>query len=93
MNIKDVMDLELGEKSIMIKLDHTGDERHEFDPAVPASVEVAKATFEMYKRKGYVAYRVESTSTDPQGRKGGVMHEFAADARRIIFRPPMQGGR
>lgn len=93
MNIKDVMDLELGDKSIMIKLDHTGDERLEFDQGNAASVEVAKATFDLYRKKGYVAYRVESSGADPQGRKGAVMHEFSSDARRIIFRPPMQGGR
>lgn len=92
MNIKDVMDLEIGEKSVMIKLDASGDERIEFDASRPDSVEIAKEAFDKFREKGYVAYRVESSANDPQGRKGEILHTFNAFARRIIFRPPMQGG-
>lgn len=93
MNIKEAMDLELPEgRAIMIAMNHTGDERLEWDTANPESVKLAKETFKRYKEKGYVAYRIESSKADPQGRKGSVLHDFDPDAQRTIFRPPMQGG-
>ncbi len=93
MNIKDVMDLDLGpNQNIFMKLDHTGDERIEWDSSRPESVALAKEIFERYRAKGYVAYRVESSKDDPQGRRGEVLRAFDETARRTIFRPPMRGG-
>ncbi len=93
MNIKNVMDLELQpNQAVLIKLDHTGDERFEWDPSNPTSVDMAREVFKRFRDQGRVAYSVKSSKDDPQGRAGEILHQFDGTARRIIFRPPMQGG-
>ncbi len=92
-NIKNLMDLELEPyKGVICKLDDSGDSRVEWDARNASEVQIARETFARYKKEGHVAYRVESSKDDPQGRRGQVLHDFDPEARRIIFRPPMQGG-
>ena len=71
----------------MITLDQTGDTKYVWNKDVEAEVEVARATFEKLKDKGYVAYHV-----DDKGEKSTVMHEFDATAEKVIMAPAIVGG-
>lgn len=66
-----------------------GDTKTFWDATKPAEVEAARAQFNMLtKEKRYAAFRVHGVD----GSKGEQMREFDAQAERIIFAPPMQGG-
>ncbi len=89
MKVSDVLAVELGPtQSIMCRINETGDKKTIWDRTNPVEVEVAKAEYDLFKKKGYMAYRVEGKD----GRKGTVMDGFEPSAERIIFAPPMQGG-
>lgn len=68
-------------------LDHTGDTKMEWNPAVQAEVDAAQATFDSLKAKGYLAYKL-----DRDGSRGEVLRSFDAQAERIVMNPQMQGG-
>lgn len=68
-------------------LDHTGDTRIEWDSEDPASVEIARASFNVARRKGHFAYRL--TSGD---RRGEQIREFDPEAERIVLSPQLVGG-
>lgn len=68
-------------------LDHTGDTRIEWDGDDPASVEIARASFDAALRKGHLAYRVGAG-----GRQGEQIREFDPAAERIVLSPQLVGG-
>lgn len=72
-----------GEMSVMGK---EGDTKFTWNAKDPKEVEAAKATWDLYKGKGFAAFRMKRSS------KGDQMHEFDPKAGRILFVPPMQGG-
>lgn len=65
-----------------------GDTKYIWDPTKEVEVEVAKATFESFRKKGYLAFKVPTANGD----KGEQALEFDATAERYIFSPAMQGG-
>ena len=84
----DILATELGPtQSVMAIMDHTGDQKVTWDRCVPAEVDMARKTFDEWKKKRYMAYKV----TDG-GKRGEVLSEFDPKAEHIIFSPPMQGG-
>lgn len=74
--------------SLMEVMDGTGDTKNIWDPAKPDEVEVARATYDALKKKGYRGFRV----TGKNGEKGEQMDEFDPAAGRMIMIPPLQGG-
>lgn len=89
MNTQQVLDTELKpNQSVMAVINETGDTKTIWDRTNEVEVEVARKAFADFKKKGYMAYSVEGK----EGRKGTVLHEFDADAERIIFAPQMRGG-
>lgn len=68
-------------------MDQTGDTKTIWDKSNPDEVEVARATFQKLKKKGYVAYSVKK-----DGEKGAVVSEFDPDAEKLIMSPPLAGG-
>lgn len=71
----------------LIILDATGDTKIIWDPDKSAEVDHAKDTFDRFKAKGYMAYKV-----DRKGEKGEVMRAFDASAEKMILAPQMVGG-
>lgn len=63
-----------------------GDIKYRWNKNNPTEVDIARKTFEKYRKEGYLAFRM----TD--GNRGEMMTEFDPDAERILFSPPMQGG-
>lgn len=74
-----------GQMAVMGK---EGDTKVIWDRNKPAEVEVARDTFNKLKKKGYMAYQV----TGKDGKQGEVMHEFDAQAERVILVPQVVGG-
>ncbi len=72
-----------GEMSVMGK---EGDTKFTWNAKDPKEVEAAKATWDLYKGKGFAAFRMKRSN------KGDQMREFDPTAGRILFVPPMQGG-
>ena len=72
----------------MRTLGREGDVKHIWDPAVPAEVEAARATFDRMTRSGHLAFKV----TDGKGKKGEQIRTFDPAAGKIILAPPMAGG-
>jgi hypothetical protein len=68
-------------------MDGTGDTKTIWDPNSPDEVEHARQTFDSFKAKGYVAYRVQE-----KGDKGEVMRAFDPQAKCMILAKPMVGG-
>jgi len=74
-------------KSELCCLNHEGDKRLMWDPSNGEELKEAEATFDDYKKKGYMAYRVNK-----KGEEGAVIDSFDPSAERIIMRPQMVGG-
>lgn len=72
-----------GEMSVMGK---EGDTKFTWNAKDPTEVEAARATWDLYKKKGFAAFRMKRST------KGDQMDEFDPEAGRILFVPPMQGG-
>ena len=68
-------------------LDHTGDTKTIWDADNDAEVEVAKAAFDTFKKKGYMIYKVGK-----DGEAGTAMNKFDANAEKMIAVPPVVGG-
>ena len=78
-------------KNALAVLNHGGDTKTIWDPENPDEVAAARAQFDtLVSTKRFSAFRV--SPEDPN--KAGVrLREFDPDARRIIFIPPIAGGR
>lgn len=66
----------------------SGDDKYIWDTTSATSKEIAKETFDNFRKKGYLAYKV----TGEKGDKGEQMVTFDPDAGRVIFSPPLRGG-
>ena len=73
------------EMAVMTPAD--GDMKIIWDSEKPVEVEHAKKTFDEFKQKGYLAYKVSKG-----GERGEVMRHFEADAEKVILAPRMVGG-
>lgn len=72
-----------GEMSVMGK---EGDTKFTWNVKDETEMAAAKATWDLYKGKGFAAFRMKRSN------KGVQMHEFDPKAGRILFVPPLQGG-
>lgn len=68
------------------KLDKSGDTTTEWDPSNPQEVEAARQAFDLYRKGGYAAARMEN------GTAGEIIKEFDPSAAQIVMVPPMCGG-
>lgn len=68
-------------------IDHTGDTKVMWSKDNPDEVDNAKATFDRLKKKGFLAYKVNS-----KGEKDEVIQSFDKTAERIIMSPALVGG-
>jgi hypothetical protein len=68
-------------------LDHTGDVTHRWDPSKPDEVAHARSTFELFRGKGYLAYRITGS-----GGQGEQVHTFEPTHAALILAPPLRGG-
>jgi hypothetical protein len=75
-------------KHYMAITDESGDTKIMWSKDNPDEVENAERTFKDMKKKGYAAFRVEGKKGDP----GEQMHNFDANAERIIFIKQQAGG-
>jgi hypothetical protein len=71
----------------MFGMDLSGDSKVHWDKNNAVEVEAAKASFDVLKKKGYVAFRLNS-----DGSTGEQIREFDPNAEKILMRPPLQGG-
>jgi hypothetical protein len=69
-----------------IVMDHTGDTRHQFDPADAAAVGEAEARFEMLRGAGFTAAK------RLDGGKSEVLKSFDPRAEETLFIPQLMGG-
>lgn len=65
-----------------------GDTKYLWDKNNADEVAIAKSTFDNFRKKGYLAFKV----TGKDGAKGDQVTEFDPEAERYIFAPQMQGG-
>jgi len=72
---------------VLEAMDATGDTKSYWDRNNPGEVAAAQASFDVLKKKGYVAYRLSSDGTT-----GEQMREFDPTAERVLMRPALQGG-
>jgi len=72
---------------VQIVLDHTGDTRHEFDPADASAVAAAEARFRELTGKGFRA-----VAPGPNGDAGKIVREFDLKSEQVLFIPQLQGG-
>lgn len=75
-------------KCCMAIMGKAGDSKYMWDPRNTEETEIAGETFAAYRRRGYLAFKVEGKDGD----RGEQMTEFDPAAGRIIFVPPMAGG-
>lgn len=68
-------------------MDYTGDKRIQWDSSNRDETKEAEQTFNDFKAKGYLAYRVNK-----KGDQGSVIDYFDPAAERIIMQPQMVGG-
>ena len=68
-------------------LDHTGDVTHRWDPSKPDEVAHARSTFDLFRGKGYLAYRVTGS-----GGQGEQVTSFDPSYREVILAPALRGG-
>ena len=73
--------------STMHMMDSTGDTRIEWDPSVPAEVEMARKQFIAAKDKKYLIYK-----TAADGSRGELLRTFDPRAERIVCTPQTVGG-
>jgi hypothetical protein len=69
-----------------IVMDHTGDTRHQFDPADAAAVAEAEARFKMLTGTGFTAAK------RLDGGKSEVLRSFDPTAEETLFIPRLTGG-
>jgi hypothetical protein len=69
-----------------IVMDHTGDSRHQFDPADAAAVAEAEARFKMLTGAGFTAARRLSEG------KSEILKSFDPTAEETLFIPRLKGG-
>lgn len=74
----------MGEMNVMTK---EGDTELKWDPDVGMEVRAARAAFNAYMEKGYVAYEPARF-----GGKGQRVTEFDPALDKLILVPPIQGG-
>ncbi len=67
-------------------LDTKGDTKISWNSENPADVESARASFNLLRGKGYMAYRTE------RGNRGTQLREFDPEAEEIILAPALVGG-
>lgn len=75
-------------KCCMAVMGKAGDSKFMWDPRNSVETDIARETYEAYRARGYMAFRVEGK----EGDTGEQMLEFDPEAGRIIFCPPMAGG-
>lgn len=76
------------EQGMMAVMNKDGDKKTVWNRSDVVEVEAAKKEFELFKKAGYMAYKVEGD----EGRKGEILHSFDPNIQKIIFAPPMRGG-
>jgi hypothetical protein len=69
-----------------IVMDHTGDSRHQFDPADAVSVAEAEERFKMLTGAGFIAAK------RLHGGKSEVLRRFDPTAEETLFIPRLKGG-
>jgi hypothetical protein len=69
-----------------IVMDHTGDSRHQFDPADAAAVAKAEVRFKKLTGAGFTAAKRVSEG------KSEVLRSFDPTAEETLFIPRLQGG-
>jgi hypothetical protein len=69
-----------------IVMDHTGDSRHQFDPADAAAVAEAEERFKMLTGAGFTAAKRLSEG------KSEVLKSFDPTAEKTLFIPRLKGG-
>lgn len=74
-------------QGVMAVMGKDGDTKITWDRTRPVEVEEARRTFNSYRDKGYVAYKLDS-----MGDKGEVIRNFDPEAQRVVFAPAMVGG-
>ena len=79
--------LEMKESGVLCCMDETGDTRMQWDKSNPAEVAKAETRFNELRKKGYMAYTVNS-----KGDQGTVIDKFDPSAERIIMHSQMIGG-
>lgn len=77
-----------GKRGEMAIMGREGDTKIMWDKSKKTEVDIARATFEKFRKDGYLAFSV----TGKDGAKGEQITAFSADEERIIFVPPMVGG-
>ena len=69
----------------MAILDHTGHTEISWNPASPVEVDIARETFNQFRKKSYLAYRTSDG-------KHETVHAFDPNDRSLILTPPVVGG-
>ena len=69
-----------------IVMDHTGDTRHQFEPADAAAVTEAEARFKMLTGAGFTAAK------RLDGGKSEVLRSFDSTTKETLFIPRLMGG-
>ena len=64
-----------------------GDVTHRWDPSKPDEVAHARSTFDLFRGKGYLAYRITGS-----GGQGEQMREFDPQATGVVMTPQLRGG-
>jgi hypothetical protein len=72
---------------IQIIMDRSGDTRHSFDPADPASLDAAQQRFLQLTGKGFSA-----VALGKDGRPGALVRNFDPTVEETLFIPQLQGG-
>ena len=73
--------------AVQIVMDHTGDARHEFDPADATGLMLAERRFRALREQGYWAVALA-----PGGQPGRILRQFEPDVDQTLFIPQLQGG-
>lgn len=68
-------------------MDLTGDTKVHWTAGNAGEVAAARASYDVLKGKGYVAYKLNSDGTT-----GELIRDFDPSAERIVMRPQMAGG-
>jgi hypothetical protein len=74
--------------AVHVVMDHTGDTRHEFDPADAAAIAVAGKRFQELTGAGFTPFTRAGHGTT-SGRK---VEAFDPADQEVLFVPRMQGG-
>jgi hypothetical protein len=72
--------------AMQIVMDHTGDSRHQFDPADAAAVAEAEERFKMLTGAGFTAAKRLSEG------KSEILKNFDPTAEETLFIPRLKGG-